>query len=181
MSLSYEHSRKWSNRWRGLKEKVKKLPDPRKQKIDGLALHDRLHLLIAQMAPIEIGGHWVDGISGLNIDFFNHPPNFIPQYDGVLDELRVAIHELIVIPSWISVVRYLEWCRIMLVSGINPVWVTYQHYWSYKNWLNQGNYPNDLPKAQIFQQSKFGRLNTIHSLISADWKVDKPHQKKLSN
>jgi hypothetical protein len=147
MSSIYMYSHRWSDLWVGLKEKIKSLPDPRKRDCDGIALHDRLHLLVARMDPIEIGGYWVDGISGLNIDYFNHPPNFVPQYDGILDELRVAIHELIVIPSWISIFRYLEWVRYMLVSGINPVRTTYQHYRAYKKWLNEDNWSHNLPKT----------------------------------
>jgi hypothetical protein len=145
MNLIYnKYSDKPSELWGCLKEKIKDLPDPRKRIIDGRILHDRLHVYIAQLPPIEIGDNWVDGVSGLNIDFFNHPPDFVPQYDGIYDELRVAIHELMVIPSCFSILRYAEWFRIMIVSGINPIWVTYQHYLSYKNWLNEGNCPYDL-------------------------------------
>jgi hypothetical protein len=137
--------------WWSLKEKIKHLPwiiDPRTRMYNGDVhnLHDRLHLLIAQMDPVEICGHWVDGISGLNLEMFNHPPGFVAQYDGgKLDELRVAIHELIVIPSCFSILRYLEWCRWMVLHRINPIRVTYQHYSAYKKWLNEGNWLHDLP------------------------------------
>jgi hypothetical protein len=152
MSPYYEYPYLTGWWWR-LKEKIKHLrwlTDPRTQIYDGHShiLHDRLHLLVAQMDPIQIGGYWVDGISGLNLEMFNHPPNFEAQYDGgKLDELRVAIHEVIVIPSGFSILRYLEWCRWMALNRINPIRVTCQHYRAYKMWLNKGNSPYDLPKA----------------------------------
>ena len=82
--------------------------------------HDVLHLLVAQMESIQIGDVWVDGVSGLKVKHF-HQTAWEPLYDGgTLDELRIAIHEAILLPSLVSILRLTEWSRWMLTRKINP-------------------------------------------------------------
>ena len=121
--------------WRTLKDYVRSLPDRRSMIFCNMVHHDVLHLLVAQMESIQIGDVWVDGVSGLKVKHF-HQTAWEPLYDGgTLDELRIAIHEAILLPSLVSILRLTEWSRWMLTRKINPASVIFNHYKAYKKWL----------------------------------------------
>ncbi|CAN1209731.1 hypothetical protein TUMEXPCC7403_05865 [Tumidithrix helvetica PCC 7403] len=139
--------------WKAIKDSIRDLPDRRNVIFCGMVHHDVLHLLVAQMDPILIGDVWVDGVSGLNVSYF-HQGEWKEQYDGGhLDELRMAIHEAIVLPSPIALLRLMEWSRWMLVRKINPISVIYRHYKAYKKWLNAPviEFTRDLVSQQTFK------------------------------
>ncbi len=54
--------------------------------------HDLYHLEVAQLERIRMGKYMVSGVHGLEVSVFHH--SLKPQeYDGFLDEARIAIHE----------------------------------------------------------------------------------------
>lgn len=91
--------------------------------------HDVEHILVSRLQPISIMGHKVDGISGINIPEFHADPSIKPAYDGLLDEVRVGVHQWLKYPykpySWVIIVNYVVY---MLRKGINPVPVIKQHW-----------------------------------------------------
>lgn len=74
--------------------------------------HDIAHLKVAELDPIPMGkGHPVNGINGISSQVAPHfhpdKPDYRPQYNGLLDEYRVAIHQWQEKKSLISGVRLL--------------------------------------------------------------------------
>ena len=59
-----------------------------------LCYHDLYHLQVATLDRIRIGKHQVSGINGINSPVLHEFP-IVEEYDGILDEVRVAFHEFI--------------------------------------------------------------------------------------
>lgn len=100
-----------------------------------LCQHDLYHLEVAQLERIKIGKYLVSGIHGINSPIFHELP-IIEEYDGVLDEVRVAFHEFMVKTSVYNTGKAIAWMGWLLFCGINPVAVIYRHYVSLKRFLD---------------------------------------------
>jgi hypothetical protein len=106
--------------------------------VDGQALklnghvfehHDLLHYEVSLLSPILLGSAMVSGIHGICLPFFpNRPP--VSEYDGLLDELRVALHEWLTMPSIYNTFKLFNWFIWMLQNSINPFAALWRHYLS---------------------------------------------------
>ena len=96
-----------------------------------LCQHDLYHLEVAQLERIQIGKHFVSGIHGINAPILHESP-IVEEYDGILDEVRVAFHEFIIKTSIYNTVKVMLWMCWLMFCGINPVAVFLRHYISLK-------------------------------------------------
>ena len=98
-------------------------------KIRGIPLcyHDLYHLEVSQLERIQIGKYLVSGIHGINSPVFHKEP-IIEEYDGILDEIRVAFHELLVQTSIYNTIKAIAWFYWLICQGINPVETISRHY-----------------------------------------------------
>ena len=96
-----------------------------------LSHHDICHLQISKTNSVLICGAWVTGISGVCIPEFGTQDD-IPEYDGLLDECRVALYQLFKYPSVCGVVRGIYWCLWLTMKGENPIRVLTDQYESMK-------------------------------------------------
>ena len=92
-----------------------------------LCQHDLYHLEVAQLERIQIGKYLVSGIHGINSPILHETP-IIEEYDGILDEVRVAFHEFIVKTSIYNTVKIIVWMGWLILCRINPVAVFIRHY-----------------------------------------------------
>jgi hypothetical protein len=88
--------------------------------------HDLCHLEVAQLERIQMGKHMVSGVHGLKVKIFHNLP-IIQEYDGFLDEARIAIHEWLTRPTIFSSIKVICWMTLLILYGINPVSVTIRH------------------------------------------------------
>ncbi len=105
-----------------------------------LCFHNLYHIEVAQLDRILIDNAWVSGMNGFSSPMFHATP-IMPEYDGNLDELRVAIHEWLTRPSVYNTGKLLNWMVWMLRHGLNPVTVIQRHDRTLKHRLN---YQQDL-------------------------------------
>ncbi len=98
------------------------------EKVNGqwLSHHDRCHLEVAALPALPMGKDMITGIAGVCIPEFSNA-HCTPQYDGLLDECRVAIHQALAYPSACGYVRLCSWCFWMVSRGINPISATLAH------------------------------------------------------
>lgn len=82
---------------------------------------------LSKLNSITICGHQVTGIRGVCIPEFGTEDN-VPQYDGLLDECRVAFYQLLKYPSLCGIVRAGYWIGWLMKKGENPLRVLY-HQW----------------------------------------------------
>ncbi|BAZ67671.1 MAG: hypothetical protein KME28_14520 [Pelatocladus maniniholoensis HA4357-MV3] len=97
----------------------------------GINYHDLYHLEVAQLNRIQIGKNWVSGIHGINAGIFHDLP-IVEEYDGYLDEARVAIHEGLTRPTAFSVLKTFCWLILLSLHGINSLAVLIRHLKSLK-------------------------------------------------
>lgn len=76
--------------------------------------HDLLHYEISLLDRITIGEDWVSGIHGICLPIFPDGPT-VPEYDGLLDEARVAMHEWLTQPTLYQYLQTIE--LVYLVSA----------------------------------------------------------------
>ena len=96
-----------------------------------LSHHDISHMEISKTNPVLICGAWVTGIGGVCIPEFNTQGNQ-PQYDGLLDECRVAFYQVLKYPSVCGVVRGIYWSLWLMKKRENPIRVLIDQYKSMK-------------------------------------------------
>lgn len=99
-----------------------------------LCNHDLYHLEVAQLERIQIGKHLVSGVHGIDSPIMHDSP-IIAEYDGILDEVRVAFHEFMLRTSIYSTFKLIAWMFWLLFRGISPIGVFWQHYVSLKNFV----------------------------------------------
>lgn len=97
-----------------------------------LCNHDLYHLEVAQLGRIWIGKHLVSGVHGINSPMLHDSP-IVAEYDGILDEVRVAFHEFMLRTSIYNTFKLLAWMLWLLLYGVNPIAVFWQHYVSLKD------------------------------------------------
>lgn len=93
--------------------------------------HDLYHLEVAQLERIQMGRYMVSGVDGLRVAVF-HQSVKPQEYDGFLDEARIAIHEGLTRPTPFSVIKALCWMTLLFLQGINPIAVLIRHVRSMK-------------------------------------------------
>ena len=76
--------------------------------------HDLLHYEISLLDRITIGEDWVSGIHGICLPIFPDGPT-VPEYGGLLDEARVAMHEWLTQPTLYQYLQTIE--LVYLVSA----------------------------------------------------------------
>ncbi|MBE9047176.1 hypothetical protein IQ255_22715 [Pleurocapsales cyanobacterium LEGE 10410] len=114
-----------------------------------LCYHDLHHLEVAKLERIRIGKHLVSGIHGINAPELHEFP-IVAEYDGILDEVRVAFHEFLVKTSVYNTFKAFLWINWLLFKGINPIAVMWRHHKSLQRFLDNSLLAaanlNDLPK-----------------------------------
>ena len=93
--------------------------------------HDLYHLEVAQLERIRMGKYMVSGVHGLEVSVF-HDSLKPQEYDGFLDEARIAIHEGLTRPTAFSIIKALCWMTLLMLQGINAFAVLIRHIKSMK-------------------------------------------------
>lgn len=88
--------------------------------------HDLYHLEVSQLERIQMGKYWVSGIHGINSPVFHNAP-IVQEYDGFLDEARIAFHEVLTRPTAFSKLKAFCWIFLLALHGINPFAVLMRH------------------------------------------------------
>jgi hypothetical protein len=91
-----------------------------------ISRHNLDHIEVSQFDRIRMGDAEVSGIHGFYSSMYHDEP-IEAEYDGMLDEVRVFIHEGITRPSLASIAKLLYWMGWMIFQGINPVAVIARH------------------------------------------------------
>jgi hypothetical protein len=94
--------------------------------------HDLCHLEVAQLKRIQMGKYMVSGIHGLKASVFHDTQNN-QEYDGFLDEARIAIHEWLTRTTIFSSIKLICWMILLMLYGINPIAVIIRHLKSIKD------------------------------------------------
>lgn len=98
---------------------------------ESIQYHDLYHLEVAQLERIQMGKYMVSGVHGLEVSVF-HDSLKPQEYDGFLDEARIAIHEGITRPTAFSIIKALCWMTLLMFQGINAFAVLIRHIKSMK-------------------------------------------------
>ena len=103
-------------------------------KVKGVCIHyhDLYHFEVAQLERIQMGKYMVSGVHGLKVSLF-HNSLKSEEYDGFLDEARIAIHEGLTRPTAFSIIKALCWMTLLALQGINSFAVLIRHIKSMKN------------------------------------------------
>lgn len=91
-----------------------------------ISRHNLDHIEISRLDRIQMGTAQVSGIHGFYSSMYHDDP-IEPEYDGMLDEVRVFVHEGVTRPSLSSLAKLLYWWVWMVFRGIDPVSVTLRH------------------------------------------------------
>ncbi|MBW4644237.1 MAG: hypothetical protein KME23_14840 [Goleter apudmare HA4340-LM2] len=93
---------------------------------DSLCYHDLYHLEVSCLKRIQMGKYQVSGIHGINSPIFHDSP-IIEEYDGLLDEARVAFHEWLTRASFFNTIKLIGWIFWLITQRINPIQVLINH------------------------------------------------------
>lgn len=88
--------------------------------------HNLDHLEVSHLDRIQMGVAQVSGIHEFYSSMYHDYP-IEPEYDGMLDEVRVFVHEGVTRPSLLSVVKLLYWSIWLATKGINPILIILRH------------------------------------------------------
>ncbi len=91
-----------------------------------LDYHDLYHLEVSFLERIQIGKDMVSGIHGINSPVLHEFP-ITEEYNGIFDEVRVAMHECLTRPSIFSLFKAIFWFFWLIKQGINPITVIVRH------------------------------------------------------
>lgn len=108
--------------------------------------HNLFHYEVSHLARIMMGQNKVSGIHGFYSSMF-HDCYLEPEYNGTLDEARVAIHEWLTRTSIFSTLKAINWMVWLTLIKINPIRVVIAHVKSIKqyqgdqlfNWQHNSN------------------------------------------
>ncbi len=92
-----------------------------------LTYHDLYHFEVSRLDRIEIANEKVSGIHGFNSYTFHEKPIEL-EYDGALDEARVAVHEWLTRTSLYNTWKLIRWCTWLIPQGINPLTLIIRHF-----------------------------------------------------
>lgn len=106
-------------------------------KIENVCIHyhDLCHLEVARLDRIQMGKYMVSGIHGISARVFHKYP-IVREYDGFLDEARIAIHEWLTRTTIFSSIKVICWLILLILYGINPIAVVIRHFRSLKKKQN---------------------------------------------
>ncbi len=107
-------------------EPIKVGDDPVKLRGYWLCYHDLYHIEVSYLERIQMGRYKVSGIHGINSPVF-HDSTIVPEYDGLLDEARVALHEWLTRTSAFNTCKVICWIFWLMTQGINPLAVLNRH------------------------------------------------------
>ncbi|MBD1907192.1 hypothetical protein NDI37_08070 [Funiculus sociatus GB2-A5] len=110
---------------------IKVRKEPVKVRNVRIHYHDLYHLEVAQLERIQMGRYMVSGIHGIKAPVFHDFP-ILQEYDGFLDEARIAIHEWLTRPTAFSKIKAICWMTLLILHGINPFAVVMRHLKSMK-------------------------------------------------
>jgi hypothetical protein len=105
--------------------------------------HDLLHYEVSLLERIRIGQDMVSGIHGICLPIFPNVPKQ-SEYDGVLDEARVAFHEFLTRPSVYNTFKLVNWFVWLFKNQMNPFSIMYLHYGTLRR------FGRDTRKAAIY-------------------------------
>ena len=109
--------------------------------------HNLYHLEISYLDRILMGRDWVSGIHGFYSSMY-HDVEIQAEYNGFLDEARVAVHESLIHPSIYTFIKLLRWSLWFIRHGMNPIAIVYRH------WKSLQRYDVD----QIMIQKEEGKV-----------------------
>jgi hypothetical protein len=89
--------------------------------------HNLYHLEIANLDRILMGKDLVSGLGGFYSPMY-HDDEVPAEYDGILDEARVAVHEAMTRPSLYSTIKLFRWSLWFLRQWMNPIAIIYRHW-----------------------------------------------------
>ena len=95
--------------------------------------HNLYHLEISHLDRILMGKDWVSGIHGFYSSMY-HDVEIEPEYNGFLDEARVAVHESLVHPSLYTFIKLLNWSLWFIRQGMNPIAIIDRHWKSLRSY-----------------------------------------------
>lgn len=91
-----------------------------------ISQHNLDHIEVARLDRIQIGTAQVSGIHGFYSSMYHNEP-IDTEYDGILDEVRVFIHEAVTRTSIASIAKLCYWMGWMITQKINPIAVVFRH------------------------------------------------------
>lgn len=91
-----------------------------------LSYHDLYHLEVSCLERILMGKHMVSGIHGIN-SLVLHKDVIVEEYDALLDEARVALHEWLTHTSIFNTIKAIFWILWLITKRINPIAVIIRH------------------------------------------------------
>lgn len=112
---------------------------PLKLRGEFVSYHNLYHFEISQLERILIGKAMVSGIHGFYSHMFHDSP-IEGEYEGVLDEARLAVHEWMTRPSFYNTLKLINWIFWFISRGINPFAVIFRHarsLWRFRQTANQ--------------------------------------------
>ncbi len=95
--------------------------------------HNLYHLEISYLDRILMGRDWVSGIHGFYSSMY-HDVEIEAEYNGFLDEARVAVHESLIHPSIYTFIKLLWWSLWFIRHGMNPIAIVYRHWKSLQSY-----------------------------------------------
>lgn len=98
--------------------------------------HNLFHYEISLLERIQMGKDLVSGIHGFYAPMF-HEKVIEPEYEGILDEARLTLHEWMTRTSLFSTLKAFNWMIFLVSAKINPLAVIIRHGKSLKNYQGQ--------------------------------------------
>lgn len=95
--------------------------------------HNLFHYEISLLERIQMGDDLVSGIHGFYSPMF-HEQVIEPEYEGILDEARLTLHEWMTRTSLFSTLKAFNWMISLALMEINPITVIIRHGKSIKNY-----------------------------------------------
>lgn len=126
-----------------------------------LYYHDLYHLEVSCLERIQMGKHMVSGIHGINSPVF-HDTLIVEEYDSLLDEARVALHEWLTRICIFNTIKAIFWMFWLITKGINPVSVLINHYLVVKRSKNINAWLEDI--TFIYATPKLTNLEAEYSI-----------------
>ncbi len=114
--------------------------------------HNLYHLEISHLDRILMGKDLVSGLGGFYSPMY-HDEEVPSEYDGVLDEARVAVHEAITRPSIYSTIKLFRWSLWFLRQWMNPIAIIYRHWRSLQAFVPENVLDNN-PNIRVFAFSE---------------------------
>lgn len=120
--------------------------------------HNLFHYELSLLERIQIGQDWVSGIHGFYSPMF-HEQEITPEYEGILDEARLTMHEWLTRTSLFSTLKAFNWMISLVSMQINPITLIMRHGQSLKNYQGKMLFDfNNKNNYSLYQVLKMLRL-----------------------